>query len=126
MNHTFHITGLFTLPTHGALSNVLAKVQWEIVFAQDGHESIAGGETLLDVDNIEQFTPFEQVTAAQVSDWVLTKEGGQTFIDMLTDIHKSILEQKAVDAKVVKATPSFQLAQPASVPSVTYDLSQIE
>ncbi len=125
MNHTFKILGLRTLPVHGDHSDVVAKVNWELVFTQDGYESVSGGETMLDIDNIDTFTPFAQLTEKQIEDWVITKEGGAAFISMLEGIHGPIIDRKALDAKTVPATPSFKLAQSAAVQSMTYDLSQI-
>jgi hypothetical protein len=126
MNHTFKIIGLHTLPAHGGHSDVLAKVNWEMVFTQDGHDSVSAGETMLDVDSISSFTPFAEVTEQQVEDWVIAKEGGAAFISMLEGIHGPIFARKALDAKTVIATPSFKLAQPSAVRSMTYDLSQID
>lgn len=126
MNHTFKVLSLRTLPTLGGNSDVLAKVNWELVFTQDGYESVSVGETMLDTDNIDTFTPFAQVTEKQVEDWVIAKEGGAEFISMLEGLHKSTIERMSLDARTVVATPAFQLAQPVAVQSVTYDLSQIE
>lgn len=126
MNHTFKITGVHAIPAHLGRENVVAKVNWEIVFSQDGQESLAAGETFIDTNVGEEFTPLEQVTAQQIQDWVLAKEGGDAFITMLEGIHGPMLANKAVAAKVVPAATSFALATPTVVHAVTYDLSAIQ
>jgi hypothetical protein len=95
MNIKFTITKAMTRPHVNGLADVIGKVFWEVTFEQDGLKSKGVGETVLDAPTSESFVEFAQLTEQQIIDWVIAKEGGEAFVNMLTGIHNPILERLA-------------------------------
>ena len=106
MNISFAIHKLFVHPSLDGLSNVIGKVIWFAQLEEDGAKSNAAGETLLD-DVASAFTPYEQVTEQQIIEWVVSKQGGQAFIDMLSEIHAPMLAQKKREMLLEEAQLPF-------------------
>jgi len=124
MNHTFKITSVRVFPQRGEYENVIAKVGWAIEFERDGFKSLGLGETSFDVDGIQGFTPFEQVTKEQIVAWVIEREGGPAFMAMLAQVHGAAIDAKALDAETQSMTLPFVEPPPAPGP-IVYDLEQI-
>lgn len=122
MNYTINITSVRVFPQRGEYENVIAKVGWSIEFERDGFTSVGLGETAFDVDGIQSFTPFDQVTKEQLVSWVVEREGGQAFLNALAQVHGAAIDAKALDAETELADMPF--VQPLAPPTLIYDLQQ--
>ena len=120
MNHTFNITGARAIPQVGEHKNVLAKINWTVEFEKNGFKSFGAGETMLDVSAIESFTPLDQVSKEQMVAWLVAKEGGDAFIEMLSDMHGKMIDAKILEAQSVPLDLPF-IATPA--PQQSYQIS---
>ena len=87
MNIEFTIKKVYVFPQRGEHTNVIGKLDWEVRLSEGLAESMGMGETLLDVDNIANFVPAEQVTNEQMIEWVKAAEGGEAFLMTLRQIH---------------------------------------
>lgn len=123
MNYTINITFVRVFPQRGGYENVIAKVGWSIEFERDGFTSLGLGETTFDVDGIQSFTPFDQVTKEQIVAWVIEREGGQAFLNMLAQVHGAAIDAKALDAETEPADMPFIVPPPA--PQVTYNIEGV-
>jgi hypothetical protein len=120
MNPKFSIVKVLVNPGAGNLTNVVGKVSWEVVFERNGLESKGFGDTLLDAPAAPSFVEYDQLSEQQLIDWVLAKEGGQQFIDMLTAIHEPILDRLVRERGLKEAVlPFATAAQPAAQQAVT-------
>lgn len=110
MNTKFSVLQVFA---HDANTDrpVIGKIIWQVVFSEDGVESVGAGETLLPAP-VEggPFTPIEQVTEEQIIQWVLDQEGGQGFVDHLAAIHTPALELKKQELGLTPVPMSFDAA----------------
>ncbi len=120
MKHTFNITGARVIPQVGEHKDVLAKINWTIEFEKSGFKSFGAGETILDVSVIESFMPLDQVSKEQMVEWLVAKEGGDAFIEMLSGIHGQIIDAKILDAQSVPVDLPF-ITAPA--PQQNYQIS---
>ena len=87
MNIEFTIKKTYVFPQRGELTNVIGKVDWDVRVSEGLAESFGAGETLLDVDAITNFVPAQQVTDAQLIEWVKAAEGGEAFLQTLRQVH---------------------------------------
>jgi len=125
MNYTFKITSVRAFPQRGEYENVIAKVGWSVEFERDGFKSLGLGETSFDVDGIQSFTPFDQVTKEQIVAWVIEREGGPAFMAMLAQVHGAAIDAKALDAETQSMALPFVEPSPVAPPTIVYDLEQI-
>lgn len=109
INQTFKAHSLRALPSHNGQQNVVVLVGWSILFTKGGFESVACGETALDTSNITDFTPIEQVTLAQLEQWVVAAQGGEQFMNDLRFHHGLLLDRMAaVDASQEVSLPILE------------------
>lgn len=120
MKHTFTITGARAISQVGEHKNVLAKINWTVEFEKNGFKSFGAGETMLDVSAIESFAPLDQVSKEQMVAWLVAKEGGDAFIEMLAGVHGQIIAAKELDAQSVPVDLPF-ITAPA--PHQSYQIS---
>lgn len=73
-------------------ANVIGMVQWAVEFQQGDFVSRAGIETFLDVSDLSNFVPIEQVTREQVLAWAFAAQGGDSFIENIRPYHESDIE----------------------------------
>lgn len=90
-NYEFLITDIKVYPMVGSLQNVIGWVKWNIVFTKDGFKSVSEGETYLENPDPTAFVDVSAVSKEDIKQWVIAKEGGKGFIDMLSSIHAPIL-----------------------------------
>lgn len=96
---TWKILGLECYPTKDDLSNVVSKINWECKAEQGGFYINVERSTVVQYKAGGPFTPFDQLTSAQVLEWVhnhrlnprvakttkqLTEEELQAELDKLT------------------------------------------
>lgn len=92
MQTKFTVRQIHVFPKRGNLTNVVGKVDWSVTFTKNSATSTGAGETLLDVDNINNFIEIDDVTEQMAIDWMLQKEGGDAFIQRLQKMHEPMLE----------------------------------
>jgi len=127
MNQTFKITSVRVFPQLGENENVIAKVEWTVIFERNGFTSVGAGTTLFDVEGIQGFTPFDQVTKEQLVSWVIEREGGQVFIDALSVFHSSMIAIQEIDAQTQSVSLSYVEPQSQSpAPTIVYDLERTD
>jgi predicted transcriptional regulator len=95
MNIQFTIKKIYVFPQSGQFTNVIGKLDWEVRVSEGLAESFGVGETLLNTDNITNFVPVEQVTEAQMIEWLKQAEGGEQFLQTLQAIHAPQVAWKA-------------------------------
>jgi hypothetical protein len=125
MNVNFSITKVLVSPGASDSANVVAKVFWAVAIERNGLESRGIGETLLDPPGGSPFVEYGQLTEQQLIDWVRAKEGGKTFIDMLTSIHEPILDRMEKERGLKEAVLPFAPAASASQSAAQQAVSEI-
>ncbi len=126
MKHTFTITDAKAIPQVGGHKDVLAQINWIIEFEKDGFTSIGAGETMFDVSAIKSFVPLDQVSKEQVVAWLVAKEGGDAFIEMLAGIHGKMIAAKALDAQSVPASlPFIEAPAPQQNRQISYNIEAL-
>lgn len=90
--HEIQLREIFVYPEFNGHQNVLRKVFWSIKFMRDGVESVATGESILDVSNLQNFVSIDQLTDAQILEWAITTEGGSAFVEQLQSRHEEFLD----------------------------------
>lgn len=81
----------------GELTDVIAKVEWEIDFILcEGVSATAAVVTELDLDDVdpEDFMPIREMTQDKILSFCLAKEGGDQFIKNLLGVHSEQLAQR--------------------------------
>lgn len=81
----------------GALTDVIAQVEWEIEFILcEGVSSSGFVTTELDLDDVdpEDFMPIREMTQDKILSFCLAKEGGDQFIKNLLGFHAENLARK--------------------------------
>lgn len=126
MNYTIKITEVYSIPESNGFKNMIPKVKWEIEFERNNFISLAVIETVLDIDNIENFTELEDLTKDQIVEWVLNKEGGDNFISMLKEIHSKALDDKEIASKAIRLDLPFVTTPVVQPINITYNIEQID
>lgn len=93
--YTWNILRLDAVPQIDGRLNVVRDIHWEVV-GSDGANSVrcSYGCQRVQFDPAAQFTPFESLTAEQVTDWLLTEMGTDLIALVLADVD-SLLEAQA-------------------------------
>ena len=87
MNTTRFLVNVFVLPEHAGRQNVVRRVRWVIRFEKDGFTSDAGVETFLNVDNIQNFIPVNEIGTQRVLQWAFDAQGGESFVSEIQPYH---------------------------------------
>lgn len=115
---SFKVKQAFVNPLLNGMPNVIGKVIWSADITRNGVTSLAMGETLLDEPASDSFIEFDTLTEQQITDWVLAKEGGQAFIDMLVGIHAPNLDRLDRERGLQEAVlPFAAAASPLAAPA---------
>ena len=117
MNITKQLNQVFVIPEHNGNQNVIRRVLWCLCFEKDGVVSEAGVETFLDVDNIQNFIPINEVGDDRLLEWVFAAQGGDAFIDFLRPHHEEQLNYAKQCAGLETYSTNFNLS--TSVPRTT-------
>lgn len=118
MNITKQLTDVFVIPEHNGHQAVIRRVLWEIHFEKDGVKSVAGVETFLSVDNIQNFIPADQVGNDRLLEWVLAAQGGDNFIAHLRPHHEEQINYAKHCASLEAYSTNFDLIKPAAPPTL--------
>jgi hypothetical protein len=112
MNITYKLYEVGVLPTVGGHQNVVARVRWGIEYEESGVVSMAAGESLLNVNDIQSFIPIEQLSREQVIDWAFATHGGDSFLQTMLTYHTQQVNYQKAQIGIVNDTTIFQLDQP--------------
>ncbi len=108
MNITYKLYEVGVLPNIGAHQNVVARVRWGIEYEDGGAVSSAAGESLLQIADLSNFTPIEQLTREQVLDWAFASHGGDSFLQELLTYHTQQVNYQKAQMGIVNYTNHFQ------------------
>lgn len=115
MNLTFYISKVRTKPVVGGNTDVISVIEWVIEFSNEIGSSFASGETVLNTDNIQDFTPISAVNKDMLVKWFIDAEGGSAFLDSLYRGHEHIIRRNAA-IKTSAYTELPFLENPANTP----------
>lgn len=77
IEYTWKIERLDAYPTYETYANVVTRVYWRVFARCSGCEATSYGTIDLDVSTVSDgFTPFEELTEAQVVGWVRSRVDG--------------------------------------------------
>lgn len=85
------VTSLFVKPQAEGYSDVVYIVQWLATDSDGTHEARKGGKTQVPTPAGGSFTPFEQLTEAEVIGWVHALMGAQQVAAIEADLNEQIL-----------------------------------
>lgn len=116
--HTWELTGM-KLQSDGEVTNAVVQTYWKCTGTDaDGNSGTFSGATPFDLNTIDpdSFTPYEQLTEAQVLGWV--EAAAATYMDHIDEqIAKQIQQQIAPVTEVNEG--SFPWSPPANEPADT-------
>lgn len=118
MNITRALVAVFVHPEYAGRQNVVRRVHWVLKFEDAGTVSNAFVETFLDVDNITNFIPANQIGNDRVLQWAFDAQGGDAFVDSLREYHAEQINYKKSIAGQQLYTDGFDIVIPTSAPSV--------
>jgi hypothetical protein len=119
INYTWHVNQLIAYPTYESQTDVVFKVQWFYRGVDaNGVGSTRGGETDVTYAAGAPFTPFAQLTEAQVLGWVQPTITPEQMTEMNDGIDGDISWQIAQSTANNPVTPPlpWPAAQPEIVP----------
>lgn len=113
--YTWFVSQLVCYPEHGGQNNVAFKIIWRMNGADGkGHFGEAYGSTPLDISNLNPFTPFEQLTEAQVIGW-LEATLGVDGVAAVKEIVDNAISKQAIPPVVAPPLP-WAPPEPAPMP----------
>lgn len=112
IQHDIYVNSIDVLPSVDGYQNVVVKVNWEFILTDGTHMSKGAGVTELDTANITDFVSAENLTEAQVAQWVKDALNANGTYNQLVSFHTQEVERKAA---VVTLT---RWAQPLLEPKV--------
>lgn len=101
ISHNIYINRLEVIPNTNNLSNVVARVYWEMIFTDGEFVSKAGGVTALTAPDGSNFTPAEELTESQVSEWVRSDLQSKGFEQQLIEYHTAAIEEQVARKNLV-------------------------
>lgn len=103
--YTWQFVRLDVYPTYGALANVVQSVHWEVTASDGvGHAAQAYGEQSLGPPDPENFTPFAELTQAQVQGWTEAALGAE-LAAMQSQLDAAIQQQ--ISPSIVPMSPPW-------------------
>lgn len=116
MNITRVLAAVYVYPEHMGRVNVIRRVDWFLCFEEGGFRSDAFIETTLDVDNITNFIPANQVGNDRVLQWAFDAQGGEGFVDLIRGHHADEIAQKKAIAQLQSYVDGFSFDLPSALP----------
>lgn len=92
--YTWKINRLFTIPQEAGYVDVVVAAMWNLLGEEAPYKANIGGTSQFTVQQGEGFTPYNQLTEAQVIDWVKNSIGQENVARMEARIAEKINEQK--------------------------------
>lgn len=102
MNITRKLFGVAVTLQSGQHSNVVTRVRWGLEFERGGFTSLAFIETFLNIADLSNFTPVEQLTKEQIIQWAFDTQNGDQIIAEQWAHHESMISYAALQASVVE------------------------
>ena len=118
MNITRALIAVFVYPEYAGRQNVVRRVHWILKFEDAGIVSNAFVETFLDVDNITNFIPANQIGNDRVLQWAFDAQGGDAFVDSVRPYHEEQINYQKSIAGQQSYTDGFTIVPPTTSPSV--------
>lgn len=118
MNITRTLMAVFVYPEHAGRTNVVRTVHWNIEFEDGGMRSNAFIETNLNVDNLTNFIPANEIGNERVLQWAFDAQGGNAFLDIIRPYHEDQIAQKKELARQQFYTDGFTYAIPPADPTI--------
>lgn len=111
MNIVYRVYKISVRAEFNSRHNVVSEVLWGVEFSEDNFKSLATVNTLLDLDDLSNFVPVEQLQKTQILDWCIAAHGGPQFLEQLALHHaEQINDQKRrVELEVYGGELSFSL-----------------
>jgi hypothetical protein len=94
MNSSYKVYEISVRPEYDAHANVVTVIRWGVVYSSDGFESAAFIDTALALGELSNFTPIEQLQKEQIIAWCIAAQGGQPFLDRLSEYHGMQIEDQ--------------------------------
>ena len=117
MSVNFKVLKAFSVPSSNG-NTVIGKVHWTVAIEDDGVVSMGGGDTILGAPSEDGFIAFENLTEQQLIDWVVAKEGGQGFVDMLSSLHQPNIARLKLERGMQEVVLPFALPAAPVTPAV--------
>lgn len=102
IQRSFQIEEVNVYPEHNGQQNVIRRVIVRVTFSKDGAESVGIIESVLNVSDLSNFVPIEQLTDQQIIDWAINAQGGEALLSNLEAVHQEELSYRATFAGTVK------------------------
>lgn len=97
MNITRALVAVYVYPEFAGRMNVVRRVQWLLRFEENGFSSGGYVETFLNVDDITNFIPANEIGTDRVLQWAFDAQGGDAFVETLRPYHaEQIAYQKSI------------------------------
>jgi hypothetical protein len=120
MNVFRALNAVFVLPEYSGRANVVRRVHWLLTFEEDGFRSQAFVETFLNVDDITNFIPANEIGTERVLQWAFAAQGGAAFVETIRPYHADQIAYQKQCAGQNSYTDGFDFvvqSEQTSVPS---------
>tara|TARA_E500000318_G_scaffold109753_1_gene123446 strand:+ start:1259 stop:1588 length:330 start_codon:yes stop_codon:yes gene_type:complete len=108
IHQDYQIDEVHVYPELNGRQNVIERVVWILNFHDGDFTSSANIETYLEVSgDLDDFIDADDVTDEQIYQWVLEKQGGNAFLDMLLQMHTENLTELKKQAQLVQLRPGL-------------------
>ena len=115
MNVTKKLLQVFVIPEHLGRQNVVRRVQWVLQFELNGVSSDAFVETFLDIQDLQNYIPANEIGNERLLQWAFDAQGGDSFVAQITAHHEEQLQYKLQCAGQEPYTQGFDLEPPSVV-----------
>lgn len=95
ITYTWKIERLDCYPTLETFENVVSTVHWRLFAVAEGFQASAYGSVTLDTADMSPFTPYEELTEAQVAGWVQAELGPDVVATYEQTLAQNIADQRA-------------------------------
>ncbi len=92
--YTWTISELLTVPQEAGHADVVVEAVWVLTGSDSPYSASVGGTSQFTLQQGEGFTPYDQLTEAQVIGWVQAQVGQEAISNLEASIANSIDTQK--------------------------------
>lgn len=120
MNVTRLLANVFVIPEHAGRQNVVRRVHWILRFEKNGFHSNAFVETFLDIENLQNYIPANEIGNERVLQWAFDAQGGENFVAQIQPYHDEQIEHQIQCAGQEVYTDGFEVitqSPPGHIPS---------
>jgi hypothetical protein len=105
ITHTWKITKLDCRPQLDGLANVVYMTHWELTATEDGKQSTVIGCQNINFDELAPFTPYTDLTEANIVDMVKNSMGVEVVATMESNVDAQLAMEEGIAS--VSLTPSW-------------------